>query len=566
MYGQDRFTYSYISPGVVEDRRSYIEGARVTLFPNDDNQYSVNYARGYGPARQTYLKNEVYSLEAQHRFEPMLLKGEVATNKDTLAETISSRIQSDGRLLHVDFRDIDKEFTTITGLPSNRGEIGANVGMDMDYDLWSINSNVDFYRDRFLPNLDDPDSINYDLNSSVNFILNDTMGFASTVYYLDTPGELSPRKNFRWMNTLSKQFKVIGNRDLRTYVGGSYNRNRVKDTPISEYDRYAASAGFQVGIINHLSYFANYEYSWVDELLSGRLSYPSVFNTGLNYARELTEKISTNIGFYYRDEQNSDGTNSFLAGEDSITGNLGLSYRPTNSSELFVDSRVRNVWRENPDNPAYNEIDVRWGLRSSWDLPFSWNPSGVIYGVVYKDLNSDGQKDPGEPGIADVHIKVGKQEVLTNSYGRYKAKVRAKEVMVSADSSTVATGYVLSTPAIFEISIPHKQSVNFGFTAQSGIYGIVYYDRNQDNQPNQGDEFIQKARIILDDTVNEISDYDGTYFFKNVGSGKHTLRIDVNSLPIEYLPLIRLVNRLKVEEGSVYVFHVPLKKKSVAVE
>ena len=205
---------------------------------------------------------------------------------------------------------------------------------------------------------------------------------------------------------------------------------------------------------------------------------------------------------------------------------------------------------------------MRWGLRSSWDLPFAWNPSGFVYGVVYKDLNGDGQKDPGEPGIADVHIRVGKKEAVTNSYGRYKTKVRAKEVVVSADYSTVTTGYVLSTPAIYDIQVPNKKSVDFGFTVQSGIYGIVYYDRNHDNQPDEGDEFIQKARILLDDTVTEISDYDGTYFFKNVSNGKHTLRIDVNSLPIEYLPLIRLVNPIEVAEGSTYVFHVPLKMKS----
>ena len=564
VHGQDRFTYSYVSPGVVEDRRSYIEGARVTVFPNEENQYSFNYARGYGSARQSFLKNQVYSLEAQQRIHPVLLKGEVATNTDTLAETLSAQLGSDRQRLRVNFRDIDNDFTTITGLPSNQGEIGANIGMDLDYDAFDVYSSLDFYRDRFLPNADDPDAINYDFNTSFQRPLDERTDFLSTVYYLDTPGELSPRRNFRWMNTLSQRYKIWADRDLRAFVGASYHRNRVKQTPISEYDRYSASAGVQIGLIKHLNYFVNYEYSWVNELLSGDYVYPGVLNMGLTYATELTRKTSFNTSLYYRDEQNAVGANSFLAGEDSITGGLGFSYRPTQASELFIDSRARNVWKENPDNQAYNEIDVRWGLRSQWDLPFSWSPSGTIRGIVFKDLDADGERDSNEPGIPGVHVRIGKREAVTDRQGRYKKKVRAKEVLVSADSATLADGYVLTTPAIVEVKIPHEPGIDFGFSTQSGIYGIVFHDQNDDGQPNEGDELIQKVKIILDGKAFEISDYDGTYFFKNVSEGRHTLRLDVNSLPIEYIPLVKLVNSINVSEGTTYIFHIPLKKKITA--
>lgn len=564
VHGQDRFTYSFVSPGVVEDRRSYIEGARVTVFPNEDNQYSFNYARGYGSARQSFLKNQVYSLEAQQRIDPLLLKGEIATNTDTLAETLSAQLGSDRQRVRVNFRDSDKDFTTITGLPSNGGEIGANIGMDLDYDAFDVYSSLDFYRDRLFPNADDPDALNYDFNSSFQRPIDERTNFSSTVYYLDTPGELSPRRNLRWMNTLSRRYKIWADRDLSAFMGASYHRNRVKQTPISEYDRYSASAGVQLGLIKHLNYFVNYEYSWVNELLSGEYVYPGVLNMGLTYATEFTRKTSVNASLYYRDEQNAVGANSFLAGEDSITGGLGFSYRPTQASELFIDSRARNVWKENPDNQAYNEIDIRWGLRSQWDLPFSWSPSGIVRGIVFKDLDADGERDSNEPGIPGVHVRIGKRDAVTDAHGRYKKKVRAKEVLVSADSATLPDGYVLTTPAIVEVNIPHEPSIDFGFSTESGIYGIVFHDLNGDGQPNEGDEFIQKVKIALDAKVFEISDYDGTYFFKNVSDGRHTLRLDVSSLPIEYIPLVKLVNTINVSEGTTYIFHIPLKKKITA--
>jgi YbbR domain-containing protein len=135
--------------------------------------------------------------------------------------------------------------------------------------------------------------------------------------------------------------------------------------------------------------------------------------------------------------------------------------------------------------------------------------------------------------------------------------------LVSADLATVPSGYVLTSPAITEVKLPYQKNIDFGFTAQSGIYGIVYFDNNHDHKPDEGDEFIQKAKIILDNHIIEVSDYDGTYFFKNVSSGTHTLQIDVNSLPLEYLPLVKLSTAVEITEGTVYVFHVPLSKKNI---
>ena len=51
------------------------------------------------------------------------------------------------------------------------------------------------------------------------------------------------------------------------------------------------------------------------------------------------------------------------------------------------------------------------------------------------------------------------------------------------------------------------------------------------------------------------------YYIEGLKPGKHTVRIDVNSLPIEYLPLVKVSNSVEVTEGTTYVYHIPLKKK-----
>jgi hypothetical protein len=563
VHGQDRYTYSFVSPGVIEERRSYVEGARVVLFPNEENQYAFNYARGYGPARQEFLQDEVYSVEARRRFQKALVSGEVATNRDNMAKTVTSKFGGDRARFRASFRDIDEDFTTITNLPSNQGEIGTLLSANYVDDRFEVSSDADIYQERLLSNPDDPNALNYDLDASVRVPLNDTTTWTTSGYYLDTPGELSPRRNFRLGNDLSKRYQIWGDRDLQTFVGSIYQRSRVPETPISDYDRYSLTTGFRLYLIRNLSYFTNYEYSWVDNLSADEVTNPSVLNSGLNYTRQLTDRLSGNLGFYYRNEQNTLGTNSFLAGEDSITGSVGMSYRPTDDSEVFWDSRWRNVWRENPENPAYNEIDVRWGLRSAWDLPVTWNPEAIVRGRVFKDLNGNGKRNVGEPGMANVHVRVGKQELTTDETGNYLTDVRAKKVLVAVDLSTVQPGYILTSPAVRDIRIPLEaaRSIDFGFTTDSGIYGVVYLDENGNKQPDEGDVFVPSVKMILDNKITEQTEYDGTYFFKNVPGGKHTMRIDVNSLPIGYLPTVKVSSPIEVTEGTTYVYHVPLKRK-----
>ena len=346
------------------------------------------------------------------------------------------------------------------------------------------------------------------------------------------------------------------------FVGLSQQRSRFDLSPASEFDRYSLSSGLTIPLIKHLNYFVNYEHSWLYEEQSGDHFRPNVMNTGLNYSKKLADGWSMHSAFSYRNEENTNGTNSFLAGEDSITGSLGTTYRPNEDFEFFLDGRTRNVWAEAENRQAFNEIDVRAGIRTSWGLPFSWNPKGSIAGLVYKDLNENQMQDLNEPGIADVTVEIGKQKMVTNSDGYYYATVRAKSVEVKVDIDSIPDGFVFSTLTIVDVEIiPHKtQQIDFGLTTQSGIYGVVFYDRNGNGKPDSGDEFIPKVKLSLDDTQTAISDFEGIYTFGSVEPGVHQIGIDVNSLPIEYLPKIRLKNEIKISEGSTYIFHIPLDK------
>ena len=563
IHGRDRQIFGFLSPGVQQKRESYVEGGRVTLFPGKENQYSINYARGYGNARELFLKDQVFSVEGQHRIKDVLLSGEFAYDESSRAILASSVYSGDDHNVTVNFRDIEDDFTTVTSFPGRRGEVGGTIFWNWKLGGMDIDTSLDLYRERALPNPEEEDALNVDFSTRIEVPFSTTDRWTTSLYYVDTPGELSPRNNIRTNTAYSKRFE-LGERDLTAFVGASQQRSRYDLSSASNYDRYSASTGFTFPVMNDLSYYANYEYSWVYEDQSGDHLRPNVFNTGLNYSKTLSEAWSIRSNFSYRNEENTEGTNSFLAGEDNITGSLGATFRPNDDFELFLDGRTRNVWAEEESREAFNEVDVRVGMRTSWEFPFSWNPKGTIAGVVFKDINSNQRQDEGEPGIADISIKVGEQTAVTGANGYYKQVVKAKLVEVAADINSVPDGFIFSTPVAVDVGIiPHKvQTVNFGLTTQSGIYGIVFYDNNGSGKPDFGDKFVAKARIILDGGQSVVSDFEGTYFFDNIQPGGHQIELDVNSLPIEYLPKIKLKNTIETAEGSTYIFHIPLGKTS----
>lgn len=562
VHGRDRSTFSRVSAGVLEKQESFIEGLKMTIFPEQENNFSFNFARGYGSARSEELKERVFSVQGQRRIKGVMFATEVAYDEKNMSTVSNATYEKEKFSINAKLRNIDKDFTTITGYAGGRGEIGGTVSMSNQFDTSAVNSYLDIYSSRYLSNPDKPDALNYDFNVSVDTPFSKTDRMINSIYYVNTRGEAFPREDLRLVSNYTKQVPIWNGRQLAVSLRGGYQRSRHEFTTSSEYDNLSLSSGLSLILFKGFRYYMNYKYNIVKGKSTGEMDFPSVFSAGLNYGRSIFDSLSLQSSLSYRNEENTEGQNSFLAGTDSLIGSLGLTYTPKPDVEVFVDGSLSNTWAENNDNTAFNDATIRVGLRTSWDSPIFWNPKGIVRGLVYKDINGNQQQDEGEAGIAGVGVKVGKQTVLTNAAGFYETKIRAKKVLVGIDINTIPDGFVFSTKAFEKVEIiPRKrQKVDFGLTAQSGIYGVVFYDKNGNEKPDEGDEFISRTRIILDDDNEIYSDHEGTFFFRNILPGEHEIRIDLNSLPITYLPTITLKKTIDLAEATTYVFYVPLKK------
>jgi len=563
--GRNRSSYGYLTPGVIDKQDFYVTGARVSLFPEGKHRYAFNYTEGSGSDRPTYLKKEAMSIETFQDFGRTDFAAELAyADKDFAYTTDLDYELNDDMDFSLNFRNIDKEYTTVTDNLSRQGEVGSILSFLWHPEGFSVDSTIDIYRNRLIPNPDHGAAYNYDWSTSFQKLLDHNASWSTNIYYSDTPGLVSPHRNSRIYNTYSKSFQISETKMISTFIGQSYQKSRYAYSPLSEFDRLGASAGVRIPLVKDLSYYCNYEHFWVEETASKNRVQPNVLMSGFDYSRNITEHLSGNIDLSYRNEEDTQSDLSFLAGEDSASATIGIAYRPNPDFDFYIDGSGREIWPEDETRDSFFEADIRCGVRMAWELPLHWNPEGYVGGVVFKDLNGNRKQDPDEVGIPDVVIQVGKQQTTTGSDGRYRIKVKAKRVQVGIDFDSIPQGYVFTTPLYENVEIvPYGVAkADFGLTTQSGIYGVVYYDANKNNKPDEKDELLADVKITLDDKEAVLTDFEGSYSFSGIAAGKHEISFDVNSIPVEYIPLIKMKNTIEVQEGTTYIFHIPVKKNN----
>jgi len=239
-----------------------------------------------------------------------------------------------------------------------------------------------------------------------------------------------------------------------------------------------------------------------------------------------------------------------------------LSYNPTQDLSIFTEGDATKIL-SHIGNPSFDDFEVHVGMRITFGGSRYWDPVGTVSGIVFKDVTGSGKFVSGDQGLAGVKVKVGDDTAVTDKGGRYSIKIRAKKVEVMPVMDTIPGGFLFSTPQTLSIDIIQDRTsrADFGLTTQTGIYGIVFVDKNGTGIPNGTDKFIGKVRVILDGKTVQRSDNHGAFYFRQVSPGEHVISIDLNSLEIDMIPLMKLENKIDVAEGTNYMFNIPVKVK-----
>ncbi len=155
-------------------------------------------------------------------------------------------------------------------------------------------------------------------------------------------------------------------------------------------------------------------------------------------------------------------------------------------------------------------VEVNYGDKST-------QPTGVIIGTVFEDLDKDGIMNGIEEGMEGVHITLDSGvETYSNEKGIYAFTVDLGNYMVV---ETDPIGYASTTPNSVKASITSDgDSVRVDFGDFAGavtgtLEGHVYEDKNEDGIRDPGEEGLPNVKITVSNGDSTTTNIDGYYIF-----------------------------------------------------
>jgi hypothetical protein len=164
--------------------------------------------------------------------------------------------------------------------------------------------------------------------------------------------------------------------------------------------------------------------------------------------------------------------------------------------------------------------------------------SGAVHGVVFLDYNANAERDPGEPGVPGIRVKLGRLYTAeTDDQGYYilPAVSRSRQVRVFLDMDSVPAIYSPTHGTqLANTSRGTLTEVNLGITPLISVTGLVVSDDEARLSPIRG------VRVELSDpetgrfVADSITAQDGSYYFGNLHPGRYRIRVDLEMLPDRY--------------------------------
>ncbi|WP_250930729.1 SdrD B-like domain-containing protein [Aporhodopirellula aestuarii] len=179
---------------------------------------------------------------------------------------------------------------------------------------------------------------------------------------------------------------------------------------------------------------------------------------------------------------------------------------------------------------------------------------GSISGTKFEDLNGNGTRDAGEPGVEGVTIEITRTDVAmnipsvtTDVDGNYVFSDLAKGTYTI--NEVVPVGTEATTPldqfenVVLDQANQNRSGLDFGNFTQVVLSGMKFNDLDGDGVRDTGEDAIPDVTINLDLDSNgtidrtTTTDANGDYQFTGVGPGQHTITEVVPTGFVQTLPI-----------------------------
>lgn len=178
---------------------------------------------------------------------------------------------------------------------------------------------------------------------------------------------------------------------------------------------------------------------------------------------------------------------------------------------------------------------------------FGFYTQGSIGDLIFDDLNGDGDRDPGEPGIDGLTVSLddGSTVITTSTVGGVYdfTGLEPGTYTVSVDTS----GFPVGTVTTLDGSGPHVLAstndidiADFGYLFPATFGDFVFHDLNGNGTFNLGEPGIDDVLLTLSSPVlaadlTATTSGGGNYLFSGLEPGTYTVTLDASTLPAGYL-------------------------------
>ncbi len=557
-----------ITPGLIAGERtlnSYLTGQILDFKLNDQAVTKVGYFQASGRDRlNTPTKNGVGAKTAVALGEHVKFETEFDHDTQHAAQKHAFLTSFENFRMKNEVRDVSKKFFTLLGNPGRQGEIGFLTDASASpFKWWTMTASVDIFRDRLIFNPADPSSVNIHTDFSTTFTPSDTSSLIFTFQDIDDTGRIGPTKIRTYSAQYNQRVNFLGHK-ASIFTRYQNRNNRSLTNPFSDYMQDQFVAGFYTEIFWGINFSMQKEWSLLREPATDRRTHPNATIYSLDYLRQISDlPLYLEARLRIRDEEETESPNSFMAGEDTTEFSGGLRYRPNPDFEVFLNGSFTQYVPEDLDVPSQRvEAQFLTGMHYVYDTGWRWSSVGAFKGYVFKDLNGDGTRQPGESGIPGIAVSSDGKQAVTDENGFYELKgISGRKAVLTIDNTKFPYGYAptSSTRQEFEIEHHRTREADFGLTPRSEVSGIVFSDLNGDGKYQSTDAGVRRVKIVMEDGQATRSNSIGVFTFPNVVAGPHRAELVLSTLPEGYLPMDVPKKEFTTFEGIRYEINFPLK-------
>lgn len=168
------------------------------------------------------------------------------------------------------------------------------------------------------------------------------------------------------------------------------------------------------------------------------------------------------------------------------------------------------------------------GIQRRLNVPLPIPRPPVVDGVVYEDLNGNDHRDPGEPGVPGVLLRLGRSRAITDAHGRFAfTNPQDRGAALRVDAASLASGIIVPASAYYP-SIGHA---DIPVIRTASLTVGLFLDDNGNGHRDAGETVAPKGTVL---TIRDAhgrtrvgaADADGHVVFDALPPGHYTLTVE----------------------------------------